>query len=52
MEKPPGLGGPARAITTGPSVTLGYDIVRLPNDRLLQARPSEFGAVGDSSPDR
>ncbi|KAF3029175.1 hypothetical protein E8E12_000832 [Didymella heteroderae] len=52
MEKPPGLGGPARAITTGPSLALGYDIVRLPSDDLPPAGPSAFGAIGENRPRR
>lgn len=52
MEKPPGLSGPARAITAGPYVTLGHEVVRPPNDRLPPVELSAFGAIGEDCPSR
>lgn len=52
LLKPPGLGGPARAITTGPALSTGSNVGRTLNDRLPSAGPSPFGAIGESRPRR
>ncbi|KAF2622419.1 hypothetical protein BU25DRAFT_462953 [Macroventuria anomochaeta] len=52
LMRPPGLGSPARALATVPTLTSNFSAGRPLNDRLPLAGPNPFGAIGDCCPRR